>query len=158
LRLRPGQRERIESRVQMATSSRRPRQPDSRGVGQAIAEFALLLPAFLALTLGVVDGARLFGAYVPLTNAVREGALYASQWHHQTDTDGIIAIVDSEANGLDPAQITVTVTCDDGPCVAGSGGNVKVSASYQMRLAFTAVWGSSVHLGATVTARIIPAP
>jgi Flp pilus assembly protein TadG len=142
----------------MAVISRRLRQPPSRGFGQAIAEFALLVPAFLALTLGVVDGARLFGAYVPLTNAVREGALYASQWHHQTDTNGIVAIIDSEANGLDPAGITVTVTCDGAPCVAGSGTNVKVSATYQMRLAYTSVWGTAVHLGATVTARIIPAP
>src|SRR5258706_5971361 len=109
----------------MASIPPRFRPPKSRGLGQAIAEFALLLPACLALTLGVVDGARLFGAYVPLTNAVREGALYASQWHHQTDTGGIEAIVDSEANGLDPAQITVTVTCDGVPCVAGLGTNVK---------------------------------
>jgi Flp pilus assembly protein TadG len=142
----------------MAVIPRRSRQPPSRGFGQAIAEFALLLPAFLALTLGVVDGARLFGAYVPLTNAVREGALYASQWHHQTDTDGIVAVVESEANGLDPDEIAVTVTCDGAPCVAGSGTNVKVSATYQMRLAFTSVWSSSVHLGASVTARIIPSP
>jgi Flp pilus assembly protein TadG len=142
----------------MAVMSDRPGPPQRRASGQAIAEFALLLPAFLALTLGVVDGARLFGAYVPLTNAVREGALYASQWHHQTDTSAIVAIVQSEANGLDPAQITVTVTCDGAPCAAGSGTNVKVSATYQMRLAFTSLWSSSVHLGASVTARIIPSP
>jgi Flp pilus assembly protein TadG len=142
----------------MAVIARRSRPSQPRALGQAIAEFALLLPVFLAVTVGIVDGARLFGAYIPLTNAVREGALYASQWHRQTDTDGIVAIVDSEANGLDPAQIHVTVTCDGAPCVAGSGTNVMVSATYQMRLAFTSLWSSPVDLGASVTARIIPSP
>lgn len=144
------------SHIAVVSRRRRPSQP--RALGQAIAELALLLPVFLALTLGVVDGARLFGAYVPLTNAVREGALYASQWHRQADTSGIVDVIDSEANGLDPDGITVTVTCDGAPCVAGSGTNVTVSATYEMRLAMTSLWSSSVHLGASVTARIIPSP
>ena len=47
--------------------------------GQAVVEFAIILPVFLLLTLGVVDMARLFTAYVALTNGVSNAALYAAQ-------------------------------------------------------------------------------
>jgi Flp pilus assembly protein TadG len=46
--------------------------------GQALTEFALVLPLLLLITIGVVDGVRIFAAQVALTNGVREGALYAS--------------------------------------------------------------------------------
>jgi hypothetical protein len=47
--------------------------------GQAIVEFALILPVFLLLTVGVVDMARLFTAYISLTNGVSNAALFAGQ-------------------------------------------------------------------------------
>lgn len=50
-----------------------------RGRGQAVVEFALILPVFLLLTVGVVDMARVFIAYVSLENGVREAAVYAAQ-------------------------------------------------------------------------------
>jgi hypothetical protein len=45
--------------------------------GQALAEFAIILPVFLLMTLGVVDMARMFTAYISLTNGVREAAIFA---------------------------------------------------------------------------------
>lgn len=48
------------------------------GRGQTLAEFALILPVFLLMTLGVLDGARVYMAQISLTNAVREAALFAS--------------------------------------------------------------------------------
>ena len=47
--------------------------------GQAVVEFALILPVFLLLTLGVVDMARIFTAYISLTNGVTNAALFAGQ-------------------------------------------------------------------------------
>jgi Flp pilus assembly protein TadG len=49
--------------------------------GQALVEFALVLPIFVVLALGVVDGARIFTAYTALTNASREAAIYAAAGH-----------------------------------------------------------------------------
>lgn len=51
----------------------------ARARGQALLEFALLLPVLLLLTLGVIDGARVFTAFVAVTNASREAALFASR-------------------------------------------------------------------------------
>ena len=53
------------------------RRPRSRG--QAVVEFALILPVFLLMTLGVVDVARVFTSYISLTNGVSSAALYAAQ-------------------------------------------------------------------------------
>ena len=58
-------------------SPRRPDRPRSRG--QAVVEFALILPVFLLLTLGVVDMARVFTSYIALTNGVSNAAIYAGQ-------------------------------------------------------------------------------
>lgn len=52
------------------------RGPRSRG--QSVAEFAIILPVFLLITLGVVDMARVFIAYVSLENGVREAAIFAA--------------------------------------------------------------------------------
>ena len=56
---------------------RRPREPRSRG--QAVVEFAVILPVFLMMTIGVVDMARIFTSYISLSNGVREAALFAGQ-------------------------------------------------------------------------------
>ena len=57
------------------------RRPSRRGHsrGQAVVEFALILPVFLLLTVGVVDMARVFTSYIALTNGVSEAAIYAAQ-------------------------------------------------------------------------------
>ena len=46
--------------------------------GQAVVEFALILPVFLLLLLIAVDFGRLFFTYIQLNNTAREGAAYAA--------------------------------------------------------------------------------
>jgi Flp pilus assembly protein TadG len=50
--------------------SRRPR-------GQALVEFALVIPLFLVLVFGIIEAGRFMFAYASLNNAVREGTRYA---------------------------------------------------------------------------------
>jgi hypothetical protein len=51
-----------------------------RGVqsGQSLVEFALILPLLLVLTLGIVDGARVFSSWIALNSGVGAASLYAS--------------------------------------------------------------------------------
>jgi len=51
----------------------------ARQRGQALVEFALVLPVFAVITLGVVDAARVFSANVAISNAVREAVVYAGK-------------------------------------------------------------------------------
>ena len=45
--------------------------------GQALTEFALILPVLLLLLLGIIEGARIVWAYITIQNAAREATRYA---------------------------------------------------------------------------------
>ena len=123
--------------------------------GQALAEFALILPVFMLLTLGVLDGARVFTAQVALTNAAREAAIFASEslgylkWcrdasgggsspsvpcpagttsvRYTEDPTNIAARVRGEITGLNPALVTVLPPlCDGATCSEASSSAVNV--------------------------------
>jgi len=154
----------------------RPTREKSRG--QTLVEFALILPVFLMLTLGVVDGARVFSAYIAITNAAREGALYASQGTNYTkwcsttslvacpanssgyqaaDPDNIAYRVQQETNGLTRSNITLSApTCDTTPC-SSSSTKVTVTVQYSMALfvpLVSTLMGSPVRMTASTTAVI----
>ena len=109
---------------------RRPhlRRGRARSRGQAVVEFALILPVFLLLTLGVVDMARLFTSYISLTNGVSSAAIYAGSgsylaWcasgaaipcpagtaaaNKVADPANIAYQIQIDSTGLNPAQIVM---------------------------------------------------
>lgn len=113
----------------------------ARSLGQAIPEFALVLPVLLLLMLAAVDFGRIFFSYVAVRNAASQGAAYAAA--APTDTSGIGARVRQEANvqaqGGEGA-LTVGVDCVDGfsgsamdcssaPGGSGPGNRVKVTVT-----------------------------
>ena len=51
--------------------------------GQALVEFALVLPLLLVLILGAMDLGRMFYAKIVITNAAREGAYYMAYNYHK---------------------------------------------------------------------------
>ena len=48
----------------------------TKNKGQALTEFALILPILLLLILGIIEGARIIWAFVTVQNAAREAARY----------------------------------------------------------------------------------
>ncbi len=66
------------------------RNTDRRERGANLVEMAVVLPLLLMLLMGVADVGRAFYSYVTLTNAVREGARFASRFPYDGN-DGIIA-------------------------------------------------------------------
>ena len=62
----------------IATAMRDPRHRHSRA-GQALPEFALVLPMFLLIFFAIVQFGVLLSANIGLTNAVREAARYGTQ-------------------------------------------------------------------------------
>jgi hypothetical protein len=156
------------------------RQP--RRVGQATVEFALVLPLFLLLTIGVVDLARIFSSYIAFADGVREAALFAAdgtannvRWcappppdptkvacptgataaNEAPDPDNIA--VQLKSVGLDASQITMLPpVCSPDPCTATS--KVTIVASYRMPLLTPVighVLGGSVPMTVSTTAKLI---
>jgi len=57
----------------------------NRPAGQALVEFALIIPVLLFIIIGIIDLGRAFHAYIAITNASREGARYATRPGVKTD-------------------------------------------------------------------------
>ncbi len=163
----------------MTDRIRRRRHRHDRSRGQTLVEFALILPVFLMLTLGVVDGARVFSAYIAITNGAREGALYAAsgtnytKWcsttstvacpatatasNKSTDPDNIAFRIQQESTGLTQGSMLLSApVCDTTPC-SGASTTVTVTVRYSMSLFVpfvSALMGSPVQMTATTTAVI----
>jgi Flp pilus assembly protein TadG len=78
--------------------------------GQALVEFALILPFLLLLLLGVVEMGRAWNAKQVLTDAAREGArlsVIADQTVTQARVDSLIKRMIGRA-GFDSSQVTIT--------------------------------------------------
>ena len=88
--------------------------------GQALVEFALLLPILLVLILGAMDLGRVFFVKTVLTNAAREGANTLSRYPSD-DTAGYnrtLAAIQAEGNSsgvtITAGEVTYTGCCDIG--------------------------------------------
>ena len=73
--------------------------------GQDLAEYALILPIFLLIIMGIFDMGRAVYYYSALQNSVREGARYGIIY--PDDTTGIENVVYQKAVGLDIRNLNV---------------------------------------------------
>ncbi len=79
-----------------------------RNKGQSLVEFALILPLFMLIVLGIFDFGRAIYGYSALHNAAREGARYGAV--HPCDTTGIIDMAQQMAVGLgEGIQVTPAI-------------------------------------------------
>jgi len=95
----------------MSARSRR-RSANASRSGQALVEFALVVPLLLILLLGVVE----FGRQV-ITDAAREAARTAAIDDTSVTQDSVIAVVQDALGraGLDPADASITVAGIEDP-------------------------------------------
>jgi Flp pilus assembly protein TadG len=137
-----------------------------RSLGQALLEFALILPVILLIIIVFIDLARVVFSYAALNNAVREGARYATVHLFADSTQRTSDIQQRVASlvtapRLDPNN--VSIYCDQNttnlsnPCDA----YVTVSAHLQVTpvVGFLAkIWGdgSSINITAQSTMQMTP--
>lgn len=76
--------------------------------GQALVEFALVIPVFLLLIFGIIDAGRLIYTYNAVSNSARNAAR--------------VAIVNQAASGTDTCDTTAPTAYAVGCAVASSGG------------------------------------
>ena len=108
------------------------RRDDRRG--QALVEFALILPILLILLLGILDFSRAVAAYNSVSNGARSGARVAIV---NQDMDAIRDAVESEAFGLSDVDVVFNENAEgvpacpvtSGPCCPQIGCVIQVTVS-----------------------------
>ncbi|MCL5046331.1 MAG: pilus assembly protein [Actinobacteria bacterium] len=99
-----------------------------REKGQAMVEFALILPVLLLIIMGIMEFGRAYSAYLTIQNASREGARLGVTG--TTDTE-ITAAVNQVASTLDTAGLTVSITPAEASRSRGELLTVTVSYRFQ---------------------------
>jgi Flp pilus assembly protein TadG len=79
--------------------------------GQALAEFALVLPVLLLLIAGIIEFGRAFHIQQIVTDAAREGARAAVVQDGAVDYDSAMAVMANRllSNGIDTAGATLDI-------------------------------------------------
>lgn len=95
--------------------------------GQSMVEMALVLPVIIILLLGMVEFSRIFGAYLLVAHASREGARMASIG--RTD-DEVRTNITNKVNALDVSNLQVILTPEDNARITGE--DVKVCVKYKL--------------------------
>lgn len=106
-----------------------------RRKGQALVEFALIVPIFLLLVLGVFEFGRAWNVYQTLSEAAREGArnvVLFNQLSTQQKIDDAAARMNANMaqSALDTAAAVKTFT---GVGVPGGASTVAIRYPYQLR-------------------------
>ena len=113
------------------------RKPKGKGErGQALVEFALIVPIFLLLVFAIVDFGMGFHAWITVTNAAREGARVGAVG---ADSATIQGKVTDTTVSLDAASVTTTVTNAQG--APGEAVTVKVDYDYQLITPLSSIMG-----------------
>jgi Flp pilus assembly protein TadG len=138
--------------------SRRP----NRKRGQAMVEFALVIPIFLLLLAGLADFGFALFSRMTVINAARDGARAAVM---VSDHAQLVTIAQNTANssatraGLAPSSVTVTclqttTSVTSPPAIACSGAvvgdSISVSVNYTYHTFFPLFFGATFNLGSTV--------
>ena len=119
--------------------------------GGAAAELVAVAPLLLFILIVAIDFCRLFFDYTIITNAARNGALYASDPRYQSLYANFQAAALADANNLNPALTAANVT-SSGP----TGGQVSVTVQYQFNMMSAYLGFSNVNLSRTVWMRVAP--
>jgi Flp pilus assembly protein TadG len=102
--------------------------------GQAMVEFALVLPLLLIVLFLMVDFGVGFARWIAITNATREGARYGTVYTGNNPTVDITGkVIDTSNDVLTPGDVKVGYANVDGGDV-GVGDSVVVRADYKYTL------------------------
>ncbi len=118
--------------------------------GQAMVEFALVLPVLMLLVLGIIQFGITFNHYLTLVDAVRAGARTAAVSRQAPNPAAVAeAKVRAAAEDLDQAELAVTVTS-----AWKQGEDVAVTAKYPYRISLLGLVVKSGDLSSTTTERV----
>jgi hypothetical protein len=132
-----------------------------RARGQALAEFAIVLPVFFLLVAGMFDFGLGIYSDLTLVNAAREGARVGVI--DPGNTSAIESRVRAMAGNLDSSRLRVTVACErpSGTSFASCtspmwlpGDATKVTVDYRYSMFFPILFGTEIPLSSESKMRI----
>ncbi|HYE84535.1 MAG TPA: TadE family protein [Clostridia bacterium] len=97
--------------------------------GQSMVEMALILPLIILLLMGMVEFSRIFGSYLLVAHASREGARQAAIG--LTDAE-VQANVASKVSILNLSELQVILTPGDSERITGE--DVRVCVKYRLEI------------------------
>jgi Flp pilus assembly protein TadG len=118
--------------------------------GQAMVEFALILPILILILCGIIDFGWIFGNQVVLSNATRESARYMAMNYDSTATLAAnkAVAVDVLDDLVPPAVIPADMTVTFSAVVGTDSTSITVGATYPLKVLTPLV---GVILGNTFT-------
>ena len=127
--------------------------------GASAVEFALILPLFLVLVLGMVDFARAYNVQLTLTEAAREGVRPLALREPGADATSATRAAIPAGSAINATDVTVASTSCPGGALSVPAPNATVVATYSFgfitpglgALANLAMNGSGSSLGAPLT-------
>jgi Flp pilus assembly protein TadG len=130
--------------------TRRPKLHDEDG--QAITEFALILPILMAFLLGIIQFGIVFNNYITITDAARAGARKAAISRLTTGNgDAAKLAAQNAAPGLDLTN-RISVTSASNWATAGTDVTVAITYPYSINILGFVV--ASGNLTSTMTGRL----
>jgi Flp pilus assembly protein TadG len=118
--------------------------------GQAVTEFALVLPILAFLLFAVIQFGIAFNNYITLTDATRAGARKAVVSRRDPNRQNTcINAVRNSANGLKQSDLTADCVSDWEP-----GSDVQVTATYPYSISLLGLFTQSGSLTSTTTERV----
>jgi Flp pilus assembly protein TadG len=132
------------------------RRADRRGA--AAAELALLLPFLGLIFVFGVDFCRLYYAHTTITNAARNGAIWASDPLAATESPyaSVQAAALADAGNLNPALVAGNIVQTAGTDGQGNATAI-VTVTYKFNMITSYLSGGSVTLNRAVAMRVSPA-
>jgi Flp pilus assembly protein TadG len=130
----------------------RPINPIRSERGQAIVEFAFVIPLLLLLLLGIMQVAVTYNHYLTITDAARVGARAAAVGRFDNETPAQVeqAAIDA-ASDLDPNKVNATAS---NPNWNQSGSDVTVTVSYPYSIDVLGLVVSSGTISSSITERV----
>jgi Flp pilus assembly protein TadG len=123
--------------------------------GQAVVETALVLPIIALLLFGMLDGGRVFHAWIVVTNGAREGARAASA---RQDTLVVLTAVDDAMGSITTFNVSVNPPDPSDPLGAPSGTPVTVDVDTDVTLVTPLIGalfgGPTVNVNASSTMQL----
>ncbi|MPM05759.1 hypothetical protein SDC9_52054 [bioreactor metagenome] len=98
--------------------------------GQAMVEFALVLPLLILLLCAIIDVGWIFGNQLLANNAAREAARYTAVHYYDSSTDNDTSIAAGIVAARAPTLVTPIITLSK----SVSGNEITVSVSSQVTI------------------------